>query len=268
MKYSFGKNGSLDTLSISSDESIISQWGVEFGDSQGYFSLAEKDWGAKVHEQNVIKKKNYVISDMEVALSEGWFNLHMEDTVSENKISRIARLTAQDDVLLMDFVLRYVFLKKYVRCVQIDGDVITHKEENKYHQYPVSSLKVFLKSGEILTISAVAQKVGNFSLYVYARDHKDTWIIHVRLLPKEVEKEIIKLNVPWYNRSIPDVFSKRLLRIDWVRNAIWYVSEKDKFPWWNILGRALKPNGYGLARVNKNEVLELHSTVSWEPDVK
>ena len=204
MQPKFKNQGYISNL-IFNGKDIIKPWGIEFGDTGGYFSLNEKAWGSTIVSKNTLLGSKKFTSNYRVKMSDGEFDLKIDEKVkSPGEISRRAKLAALEDSLLMDFVIRYVFKMKDIRFIKINGDVLVHRNKNVYHQYKSNLVEVFLKTGQILTINAnFVDESGNFDQYVYARDFKDAWIVHVRLLPVKFDREIIKLNVSWYNKAVP-----------------------------------------------------------------
>jgi len=84
---------------------------------------------------------------------------------------------------------------------------------------------------------------------MYARDSGDVWVIHARLFPYKWDKEIIKICRSWYNKAIPQKIAKHLLKVDAIREFLWYRSERVQanFPL----------NAYGLIRLEKGCKLQI-----------
>ena len=72
------------------------------------------------------------------------------------------------------------------------------------------------------------------------------------MIPKAWDKEVIKICTAWAGtRPLPQVVSNALLKIDSIRDAIWYRGERR--PYQNrVFRRLINPSAFGMVLVPKN----------------
>lgn len=230
-------------------ENIIYPWGFEAGDSYSFYTLTSKPFNATAKRigKNTIK----------VNMVEAEYDLQINEKVQKNTIKRTHTLNITKNSAFQDVVTRYRFKKKYFDYALIDGKKILHKEKNIYYQYPVSEAKLIGKEFDIqITIDKTIVPENTFIPNIYVRDYKDEWIIHVRLIPYEWNKEIIKWCKPWYNKAIPQWITNKILKYNCLRNFLWYRGERIpyRFPF-----SILAFNAYGISYINKGEKIILSS---------
>jgi hypothetical protein len=95
---------------------------------------------------------------------------------------------------------------------------------------------------------------------MYLRDEPGFWIVHARLIPKE---PCDLYWIRWANRfgtlSLNDLWSRRLLRTKWLKDGLWYLSER----------RGGRPalQAQGLAVLNPGDCLELQAECEVTPGI-
>jgi len=241
------------------DNNIINPWGFETADSSAFFSLEKgMGWrGNKIVEEYSFDETSYkahVITQMK----EGKWELNIKDEIADNTIIRKVEAITLEDSIFMDFVIRFRFKKEFIEYAEIANNRYYHQNTNVYYQYSVD--KVFLQGkGFGINISVIDKIVPNkMEPVMYVRDNKDEWVVHVRMVPKEWDKEVIKICTAWAGtRPLPQLVSKPLLSISSLKNALWYRGERAPFKS-RIIRKFLNPAAFGMVKVPKNEKLMWH----------
>lgn len=259
MLLKWNDQGSLENLSVDG-RNLIEPWGIEFADSNSFFSLEEGGWRSIRKEVTIQKEAKKLKGSMKVELSEGMFKLNFSDSVENNSIIRIASLVAIQDSWLLDFVLRFRFKKKYFHSAIIANQTIKHSNSNIYHQFPTNRVNLIGDKNTLQVNLTESKHPSNFSPFMYVRDSGDEWIVHCRLLPSSPKKVILKLNVPWYNRALPDSASHYILYSNRLKQSLMYRGERRRFSKVNIIGRFFKPSAYPMVRMDKFDTLKLSTT--------
>lgn len=238
---------------------IINPWGFETADSSAFFSLEKGvGWRAKklIEEYNCDDKtyQANVITQME----EGKWALNIDDRIYDNIIIRKVEAITLKDSIFMDFVMRFRFKKEFVEYVDIADKRYYHHDTNVYYQYPVN--KVFLKGkGFGIEISILDKIVpAKMEPVIYVRDNRDEWVVHVRMIPREWDKEVIKICTAWAGtRPLPQFISRPLLSINSIKDALWYRGERNPFKS-RIVRKLLNPAAFGMVSVPKDSKLMWH----------
>lgn len=208
-------------------KNIILPWGIEFADSVGFFSLTGEGMNCDIDSREITKLENGYCTSMKIKLREAFVQLDYSDIYESesNTIRRTACLTALEDSFLLDFVLRYRFVKDFFDEGGIMGHKIEHRGLNIYHQYSVK--EAFLRnSEEQVTIKIEQSKSDDFNPFMYIRDAKVEWVIHARLLPNKADKYVLKVNASWHNRALRTKLAAPILAISKIRNKILYWAER------------------------------------------
>jgi hypothetical protein len=235
---------------------IIRPWGIEFADSSAFYSM-EDGFGYRYelldHLESVNGDSHKVVQI--VRMREGLVRLELNEGLEEARsFRRTCTLTCLEDTTLMDFVLRYRFLASEFPGAFIADRTLTFARTCIYHQHPVDTAAV--GNGRSTVRVTVLERVvpANMKAVVYLRDGEDAWVLHVRMLPAQWEKEVIKLCSRWFGtRPMPQWVSGPVLGIPWVREALWYRGERR--PWRNPVACVFSPNAYPMAHLGKGEVL-------------
>jgi hypothetical protein len=240
-------------------QNIINPWGFETADSSAFFSL-EKGVGWRYEKlEEVYDFDDFSFkANLTTQMQEGKWKLSIDDNIKENTIIRKVEANTLEDCFFMDFVMRFRFKKEFIEYVQILDKTYYHNDTNIYYQYPVD--KVFLKGkGFDINISVIDKIVPNkMEPVMYVRDNKDEWVVHVRMVPKEWDKEVIKICTAWAGtRPLPQLVSKPLLSISSLKNALWYRGERSPFKN-RIIRKFLNPAAFGMVKVPKDEKLMWH----------
>lgn len=241
------------------NQNIINPWGFETADSSAFFSLEK---GVGWRNKKLIEEYSYddtayqakVITKMK----EGKWELNIDEKINENIITRKVAALALQDSVFMDFVMRFRFKKEFIEYAEIAHKRYYHNDTNIYYQYPVDN--IFIKGkGFDIKISVLDKIVpSKMEPVMYVRDNKDEWVVHVRMIPKEWDKEVIKICTVWAGtRPLPQIISKPLLSIESVKNALWYRGEQRPFKS-RIVRRFLNPAAFGVVKVPKASQLMWH----------
>ena len=238
------------------ETNIINHWGFETADSSAFFSL-EKDIGwryektLETYEITKSTNKAHLITQMQ----EGKWELFADDEIKENIITRKVEAITLEDSFFMDFVLRYRFKKDFIKYAQINNTKKFHKNTNVYYQFPVD--EVFLKGKNFdIKISIVDSIVPDkMEPVMYVRDNRDEWVVHVRMVPKKWDKEVIKICAGWAGtRPLPIKVSNLLLKNKWIKKQLWYRGEKNPYRC-RLFRRFINPCAFGMVKVTKGSKL-------------
>ncbi|MBT5492083.1 hypothetical protein HOK00_07565 [bacterium] len=240
-------------------KNIINPWGFETADSSAFFSLEKGvGWRYKKLEETYNFDDFSFEANLITQMQEGKWQLNIEDNIEENTIIRKIEAITLEECFFMDFVMRFRFKKEFIEYAKINDKKYFHNNTNVYYQYPVD--KVFLKGkGFGINISILDKTVPEkMEPVMYVRDNKDEWVVHVRMVPKEWDKEVIKICTAWAGtRSLPQFISKPLLNIKAIKDALWYRGERNPYRS-RIFRRLLNPCAFGMVKIKEN------STLMWQ----
>jgi len=255
-------NGLVAEIGFNGSDNLIKPWGIETADSWGFFSL-DKSVGQRYtinRSENTAEKDELQRTSIDVSMPEGRWMLHCSDQLLNNSdgsasIVRIAELVALEDTILMDFVLRFRFLKSYFSKAEINGNQYDHSNSNTYYQHKVSNATL---NGNGITAKIHIEDVeitDNFSKFLYVRDREDEWIVHARMLPEKSHKDVIKLCNRWCKTSpLPQSLTNILLKSKIIKDALWYRNERS--PYRLKLARIINPNAFAMGMLRKGEKLK------------
>jgi len=244
------------------NKNIISPFWFETSDSYSFYSQETKWNRCKENKYISAVSNNSLTNKINVTMREWSRNLSIYEELLPNSLIREHTLKTNEDTYIFDYVQRYVFDKNEFHKAFIAWKNLTHTNSNIYYQYQ-TNLVTLHSSTYSLNISLLNYKWEQFVPHMYVRDTGEEWIVHVRLMPKKRDKEVIKLCTFWYNKSIPQWISNILLKHKWIRNFLWLKWEKKpwKTPFWIIA-----PNAYPQVLVKKWTILHFKSklTVLWK----
>lgn len=257
------RNHIISELEING-QNVIRPWGIETADSSAFFSSDTSVGYRYTIEHSDFESNDHLnASKMVTNMKDGRVEISSRDQLTNHDtIERSASLNPLSETWLMDFVIRYRFKKDCIKYAEINGRRYEHHGSNVYHQFPVNN--VFLRGvGFNASIRVTQMRIPtSFAQFMYVRDAKDEWIVHVRLLPRIWDREVIKLSNFWYRtRSLPQIISRPLLQIRAVRNALWYRGERA--PYRNKMVKLINPIAYPLIKLQKNDSIFLKSTCSF-----
>ena len=240
-------------------QNIINPWGFETADSSAFFSLEQGiGWRYKKlleeYEFDETKNRAHLITQMK----EGKWELFINDEIKGNIITRDIEAITLEDSYFMDFVLRYRFKKEFIEYAKINNKIYYHNNTNVYYQYPVD--KVFLKGKNFdINISVVESIVPDkMQPVMYVRDNIDEWVVHIRMIPKKWDKEVIKICTAWAGtRPLPQKLSEILLKWKWLKKQLWYRGERKPYKC-KLFRKFVNPCAFGMVKIEKNSKLMWH----------
>ncbi|MEO1953841.1 MAG: hypothetical protein ABGW74_03975 [Campylobacterales bacterium] len=237
-------------------KNIIKPWGFETADSSAFFSL-EKDIGWRYKKLLEEYKTDDTVNEAHVItqMKEGKWELHLRDEIQGDSIIREIEATTLEDGFFMDFVMRYRFKKEFIEYAEINDTIYYHKNTDVYYQFPVD--KVFLKGkGFNIDISILDSIVPDkMEPVMYIRDNRDEWVVHVRMIPKRWDKEVIKICTRWaVTRPLPHKVTTFLLKWKWLKEQLWYRGERKPYGCW-LFRKFVNPCAFGMVKVPKDAKL-------------
>jgi len=240
-------------------ENIINPWGIETADSSAFFSL-EDGYG---YLYNIISE-DYVIDNniyrylINNKMAEGHWEIRGEDTLNSNTVQRKISLKCIEDSFFMDFAIRFRIKKEFSYAAIINDKILLHNDSNTYYQYNVDTVTLL---GEEFNVVITAEKFLDnefMKTLMYVRDAKNEWVVHIRLLPKVWNKEVIKLCNSWYNtQAISTKLSKIILSNKRIREYLWYHNERK--PYKSIVMKLINPNAIPITKLPKGTKLNIES---------
>ena len=238
------------------NQNIINPWGFETADSSAFFSLENNiGWRyKKVLEEYQFDEtinKAHIITQMQ----EGKWELFVNDEIKDNVLIRNVEATTLEDSYFMDFVLRYRFKKEFIEYAKINDTKYYHKDTNVYYQFPVK--EVFLQGkGFDINLSIIDSIVPDgMEPMMYVRDNRDEWVVHVRMVPKKWDKEVIKICTGWAGtRPLPQKLATFLLKWKWLREQLWYRGERKPYRC-KLFRKFINPCAFGMVKIVKDSKL-------------
>lgn len=249
------ENNVISSLSFEGMD-LINPWGVETADSWAFYSM-EKNIGYRYQElafTRDLSDAKYTTSQ-HIKMKEGEWKLSTTDEIIDHSVIRTAELVCVEDSILMDFVVRFRFKKKYFNQAMIADQKIPHTMSNVYHQYVTNEATL---EGENLklTVNIIGSETsGRFTPHLYVRDHQDEWVVHARMIPNSSDKDVIKLCSKYFATSpLPNIMTKSFLSFSNVKDYLWYHSEHS--PYKNRLMKFFSPNAFPMIRLKKGQSLK------------
>ena len=227
----FGQYGSMRRLTWDGQQ-WIHPWGLEMADAHSFFSLETGGWDSDAVVISQETSRSHTANQLRLDLREGQWQVDWGETVQETAVQRAASFTALANGWAMDFVMRFAFRREAITQAQIANDTILWDGANYYHQYPTPSVTLLHGQGhiEIRMDTAVHPPDWQQMMYVRCSPKEDAWVVHLRLLPKQWPREIIKLRLLGARHVVlPSAFG-RLLKL-WPRLEahLRYAGENNRF---------------------------------------
>lgn len=232
---------------------------LEFCDNAKFYQLSIASKNAFRYKQ--IHNKNYQITKYIVPTGDCTYTLHDIQIIYGGGILRISTFSSNKNLALMDFVQRYVYKSEEIEYVKINDERLLYRDTNKYHQYSVNSVDIKMQDSYTKIKSNAIRKPFNLNFVMYARDYKNSWIIHSRLLPNSEKIPYLQLNSVAGLR-FKNTFLMKFLKISGLFKPLQYASERKSQLTRSIFFRLLKPNIYFYALVKKNTLIAIQSELS------
>lgn len=248
---------------IEAGEMSFESWGVEFSDSTAFFSLngPKQYLSSETLEAEVAPRA--LNSLTKVSLADGGGILNVRESVEGGSILRTHEFIAERPTLLLDFVSRYVFPKHIFYEGVVQGETVVHENANVYHQHRIQGSGQVLLKGPKHTLeisTGLIETTEKFDPYIYVRDEPGSWVVHVRLLPKNSSNIVTKLNASWYNKAVPNAVNN-LFRALGLQKHLLYRGER-KYGW-SLLRRIVYKftpfTSYPLGRLEAGEKISITS---------
>lgn len=238
-------------------QNIINPWGFETADSSAFFSLEKGvGWRYKVLSESYSHDNTVNQANVITQMREGLWELNLRDKVEGKSLLRFAEATVLEDSFFMDFVMRFRFKKEAIDYAQIASRKYYHRNTNVYYEYPVDEVYLQAK-GYGVKISVVDSVVpSNMTPVIYVRDnYNDEWVVHVRMIPKSWDKEVIKICTSWAGtRPLPQCISRPLLSVGKIKDFLWRRGEREPYKNW-LFRRFINPSAFGMVAVKRGSKL-------------
>ncbi|MBI3774795.1 MAG: hypothetical protein HY273_04450 [Gammaproteobacteria bacterium] len=240
-----------------SGRNFILPWGIETADTRGFFSLEKPIGYRHVREvEHFHADAHRSQTETTVRMPEGYWALRLDDRIENARtLRRRASLTSLDDTVLMDFVMRFRFRKEFFPSAEIAGQTLRHRASDVYHQYPVRTARLNGTDFSVYIEVEEANNDGVLEPNLYVRDHANEWVVHARMVPRKIHKEVIKICNGWAGtRALPSWANSAVLAMPGVRSLLWYRNERRPYP--RIVRRLFNPNAFPMALLAKGRTLE------------
>ncbi len=210
----FGAHGSLQRLTWGGQQ-WIHPWGLEMADAHSFFSLETGGWDNEPTLLNHQADGSHSECQLKLDMQEGHWQLDWGTRVSETAVRRAASFTALANGWAMDFVMRFAFCRTAVTHAKISDKTISWDGANSYHQYSVQSVALLHPQGQIKIRVDAAEFPADWQQVMYVRcsPQEDAWIVHLRLLPRQWTREVIKLRLVGARHLVLPSALGRLLRL-------------------------------------------------------
>ena len=204
------ENGCLKSIQVNGIKGI--NWGIETADRKSFFTLDGHYRGCTILNMEEILTSGGYRQRLETEMAEGHWIAERDQRIKPNQIHIDQTLEVVKDSVLVDFVVRFKFVKNSFTKAVINGRVITHSNRNIWHQHPVKEALLTGAYGTVSICVSSCETSGKFYQVLYVRDEPGSWIIHARLLPSE-PCDIYWIR--WANRfftfSLNDKWSRMIL---------------------------------------------------------
>lgn len=236
---------------------IIYPWGFETADSSAFFSLEEGiGWRYKSIKEEFHYNNTKFEANIITQMKEGKWALEVVDEINiENEVIRMVKAECLEDTYFMDFVMRFRFKKEWFNYAKISDKTIYHKKSNIYHQYPVNVVQLIGDKLD-LKVSIIDSIVPTkMEPVMYVRDSGDEWVVHVRMLPKIYDKEVIKICTKWaQTRPLPRWLTHIILKNKKLKKYLWYRGELSPSTK-GIFLKIFNPSAYPMTEIEKGTKL-------------
>lgn len=227
----FGQHGSLEQLNWA-EQQWIHPWGLEMADAHSFFSLETGGWDNHVTKLSQQTSQAHTENQLRLDMREGYWQLDWGETVAETAVRRAASFTALSNGWAMDFVLRFAFRRALINQADIAEQTITWEGSNYYHQFPVQTVTLHCPKGKIEIKVDAAEFPPDWRQVMYVRcsPQEDAWIVHLRLLPQQWPREVIKLRlVGAHHLVLPSSVGHLLRRWPRLEQHLRYAGEFKRF---------------------------------------
>ena len=257
MEIKFNKNN-IEKL-FYKKKNIINPFDIEFADSYSFFTFHKNRTNCEYKIINYKTKKIFLETVNKIKMKEGKGILKNKSFLKQNVLIRESEYNLLESSALLDFVQRYRFKKELFGYGIINDKKIKHKNKNKYYLFETDEVRLFSKDFYI-KISFLGSEfpLNKFKRYMYIRDDPKEWVIHIRLLPFEYNKDVLKLCVP-YGGTMNQIITNYLLKFfPFLREFLKYRGERKP---WKFPFNGLSPNIFPVVYLNKLERIKIKSSL-------
>jgi hypothetical protein len=261
-------NDVISQLAYKNYDNIIHPWGVETADSSSFFSMQKGvGWRYTECKKTIDFDEESYHAVAHCKMTEGEWEICDKAMCikSSDKLVRKLSLKTYRDSIFMDFVMRFRFSKDIFDVAKIGNLALSHNNTNVYYQLETSKVELQSKEGFNLHIDVKEVKSSNaFKQVAYVRDAPGEWVVHIRLLPQAVYKEVIKICTSWADtRPLPLWISKPLLSLPFLKKYLWYKSELNPYRS-RLMKKYLNFNAYPMTWLAKNSEIRLQTELCIE----
>lgn len=223
--------------------------GIEFANETNFFSSDSLNGFG--YEYEVFKKNDLIVYQL---------SNKVQITDNLNETSRKVCASFPIGTRLLDFVVRYVFPKELISNVKIDNKLISHNDTNKYYQFPLQEIELISREKIFQFIPKIKINSNEFRKVIYARDAKNEWVVHVRLLPKKGEY-VTKICNSWYNTQPIPYLIQKIFNYSGLGELTLYRNELN--PYNKLIRNTLNLNTYKIIEIDKDINIEIEVDIEW-----
>jgi len=242
-------------LRLGSGQKILC--GIEVGSLESFFSFEDKTLGkVRMFDDELRVGDKYWRYRAEFQLPGAHLCVSENCRVRSRGGVRALSLAAIDDSVVMDCVIRFIIAKTDVACAFIGKRQIPHRAENRYHQFPLETVRLEMNGGSSLVFLAEAAAIPMGMIpVVYLRDERDAWVLHFRVLATAPELFAIKGCHRFYDRPFPKFLQRLATGSFVVRKKLLYVRER--------VSRLIPFQVNGATRLKAGEAIRLRVNWRW-----
>lgn len=241
-------------------QNILSKWGIEFSDSNGFFIHGQKG-NARMEVVSLHTSEKETKAELRVHLKTTDMRISIVETVGAKKVTRTYTIIPSRDTSMQDISISQGFKQEFFHHMHIGNESVSFTGHERNHQHAVTHTELMGKAFDLHITYTSSHPGTEFIPMMYGRTSAKTgWIVHARLFPgKNPSKKAIVLGRSFWNKKIPG--SDVLVHVQPLVDYLWDVGEDPK-------KRHIRTGGLyalGLARVKKDIPIVLTETITLVP---
>lgn len=220
--------------------------GVEVGSLSSFYSMENPSLG-KV-ELPVPVTATQVEGSLNLSARVSLPDATLLATEQQSPLGRRIQVSALEDSLLMDAVLRFRIPLELAHKVYLGDRELPWRRENKYHQVAGVSARIEKADGSVLQLEPVLHHApAGMALLTYLRDEPEGWVLHIRLRAERPDRYSVRGCHRLYNRPFPAWVQSCLRRIPGFMERTLYLRERvsQRIPF-QTNGAVFMPRGSSL----------------------